>query len=110
LPVPGGEASRPAPSGAPFEVPTKPAAATAPASPAAVSATGPLERLRAGEIDLKRYLDLKVDEATTHLKALPPVELEAIRSALRDRLASDPALVDLVRTATGQAPQPPSDD
>ncbi len=68
-----------------------------------------LERFRSGQIDLHGYLDLKVDEATAHLSALPRVELDAIRSALRDRLATDPALIDLVRTATGKVPEP-SDD
>lgn len=68
------------------------------------TATSSLDQLSAGQIDLGRYLDLKVEEATAHLSALPRVELEAIRSALRDRLATDPALVDLVRTATGSTP------
>jgi hypothetical protein len=89
---------------------------TAPAAPGTTgqidptrTASSPLERLRAGEIDLGGYLDHKVEEATSHLSSLPPVELDAIRRALRDRLASDPALVDLVRAATGATP-PPHDD
>jgi hypothetical protein len=68
-----------------------------------------LERLRRGQVDLHGYIDLKVDEATAHLSALPRVELDAIRASLRDRLATDPALVDLVRTATGKVPPPPDD-
>ena len=49
------------------------------------------------------YVDQKVHEATAHLSALPPVELESdSRGALRDRLASDPALVELLHTATGE--------
>jgi hypothetical protein len=70
---------------------------------------GALERLRAGELDLHGYVDAKVQEATAHLAALPPVELENIRSALRERLASDPTLSDLLLTATGEA-LPPDDD
>jgi hypothetical protein len=69
-----------------------------------------LERLRAGEIDVNGYVDMKVDEATAHLAALPPAELERVKSALRDRMATDPALLDLVRTATGAAPSLPSDE
>jgi hypothetical protein len=69
-----------------------------------------LERLRSGEIDLDGYLDLKVQEATGHLGALSTAQLESIRGTLRERLAADPALVDLVRTAAGQAPKPPHDD
>jgi hypothetical protein len=72
-------------------------------------AGGALERLRAGEVDFGGYVDLKVHEATAHLSALPPVELERIRNALRDRLASDPTLVDLLHSATGET-LPPDDD
>jgi hypothetical protein len=78
-----------------------------PAPPAAVekgAPVGPLERLRAGEIDLERYLDLTVEEATAHLPPLPVEELDAIKTALRDRIAGDPALVELVRKATEKVP------
>jgi hypothetical protein len=81
-----------------------------PQAPAQASAIEPpraaLDRLRAGEIDLSGYLDLKVDEATAHLAALPTAELQAIQHALRERIASDPMLVELVRTATGHIPDP----
>jgi uncharacterized protein (DUF2342 family) len=91
----------------PFEVS---GAAPPPAAAAVEAPRTALERLRAGEIDVNGYVDMKVDEATTHLKALPPGELEQVRSALRDRLATDPGLVDLVRQATGAAAQPPPDE
>jgi hypothetical protein len=90
----------------PFD-PTK----TAPATPA-VEAAAPrtaLERVRAGELDVEGYVDAKVLEATAHLKALPPAQLEQVRASLRARMASDPALVDLVRTATGATPSPRDD-
>jgi hypothetical protein len=94
-------------SGHAFEV-TDPRAAAAPTK--AVGALEPsptaLDRWRAGEIDLNAYLDLKVNEATAHLAALPTAELEAIQHALRERIASDPMLVELVRTATGHVPDP----
>jgi hypothetical protein len=83
------------------------AAARPPASVEAAHVA--LERFRSGQVDVQGYLDLKVDEATAHLSSLPRVELDAIRTALRDRLATDPALVDLVRAATGKVPEP-SDD
>jgi hypothetical protein len=63
----------------------------------------PLERLRAGEIDRDGYLDLKVDDATAHLSGLHPEELDAVKTVLRGQLASDPALVELVRQATDSA-------
>jgi di/tripeptidase len=56
--------------------------------------------LRAGAIDLNRYLDSKVEEATASVADLAPAQIERVRSALRERLSSDPTLVDLVRKAT----------
>jgi hypothetical protein len=82
-----------------------PAVASAPAGAPDAS----LERLRAGEIDLGGYLDAKVGEATAHLQALPPAELEAIRSVLRDRLANDPSFSELVQAAA-RAARPPGDE
>ena len=120
LPLPEVEGSAGARSSrAVFEVPASTATSPAPPSldPArsashvepAQGVNGPLERLRAGELDLHGYVDAKVREATAHLSALPPVELENIRSALRERLASDPTLIDLLHTATGEV-LPPDDD
>jgi hypothetical protein len=95
-----------------FEVSRSASAAGRAASPVAAAQASPaaLDRLRAGEIDANGYVDQKVMEATVHLGNLGPVELEAIRGALRDRVRTDPTLVDLVQAATGQAPQPPRDD
>jgi hypothetical protein len=102
-----GGPSRPTEAGPTFRLPSTAAATHV---GAVQVPRGALDRLRAGEVDLQGYLDLKVDEATAHLAALPPVELQALRDALRDRLATDPALVDLVRTATGFVPQPSHED
>jgi hypothetical protein len=118
-PVEGPASAGPAgPPAAPFELdPGRRASGPSGAPPAegVVSASNSsLDQLRAGRIDLGRYLDLKVDEATAHLAALPRIELDAIRTALRERLATDPALVDLVRVvaaagAAGGAPPAPED-
>jgi hypothetical protein len=100
---------RPGEAGRPFEIERpREVAPTQRPVPVDVTRTA-LERYRAGEIDLDRYIDLKVDEATGHLSALPLEDLEAVRNTLRDRLASDPTLVDLVRTATGPFPAPPGE-
>jgi uncharacterized protein (DUF2342 family) len=101
---------RRAETGRPFEVGAVRGTPAAPEATALESPRAALERLRAGEVDLKGYVDLKVQEATAHLAALPTPQLEAIRSALRDRMASDPTLVELVRTATGGTPEPPGGD
>jgi hypothetical protein len=113
-PVPVPETGGPSgarPAGSSFQVP-----ATSSATPVASPGLDPtraagaaLERLRAGDVDLGGYVDLKVHEATAHLSALPAVELEKIRGALRERLANDPTLVDLLKTATGET-LPPDDD
>jgi hypothetical protein len=117
----GGSAARPV--GPAFQVPPAtaptpaattqldPGAATPvhPTGVAGAAGAAPLERLRAGDLDLGGYVDAKVHEATAHLSALPPVELEKIRSALRERLASDPTLIDLLHTATGETLPPDGD-
>jgi hypothetical protein len=110
-----GGPSRSQETGRPFQVTqpkpeASPVAGTEAPAPIATVVRTPLDRLRAGEIDASGYIDQKVEEATAHLGKLPPVELEAIRSTLRERLSSDPALVDLFRTATGQPAPPPRDD
>ena len=96
------------PTGKPFQVERSHEAAR----PVEVTATAPtpLERLRAGEIDVKGYVDAKVQEATAHLGPMPPEKLEQIRAALRDRIGTDPLLVELVQKATGHVPPPPTDD
>jgi hypothetical protein len=109
--------------------PVSPEAATGPAGPArepfavdrsdraesankaevGPSSASPLARLRAGEIDVDRYVDLKVDEATAALHGLSKAELADVKQVLRDQLASDPGLSDLVRSAAGRLPTPPED-
>ncbi|MDB4943670.1 MAG: hypothetical protein JWP97_3204 [Labilithrix sp.] len=81
--------------------------ATAAASPATPAT--PLARLRAGEVDVNGYVDLKVDEATKNLKGLSPAEVGDIKNVLRDQMRSDPGLSDLVREATGKSPSPPEE-
>jgi hypothetical protein len=70
----------------------------------------PLDRFRSGEIDINGYLDLKVELATLHLEGLSVSEMTAVRKMLREHLATDPALADLVQHATGRAPTVPEDD
>ena len=94
----------------PFEVDeTRKGASASRAAEVNATAPTPLDRLRAGEIDVKGYVDAKVQEATAHLGPMPPEKLEQIRAALRDRIGSDPLLVELVKKATGHVP-PPTDD
>ena len=112
-PPPPGGAQGPArapEAGRAFEVGKAAAPVAAAPTQVAQATPGALERLRAGEIDVNGYVDAKVHEATAHLGVLPPARLDEIRAALRDRMRSDPALAELLRTAVGHAPSPPSDD
>jgi hypothetical protein len=102
-PVPAGGVSNAGAPSAPFPpVPEAPAAAPA-ASAEGVEASA-LQRLRSGELTLDGYLDAKVAEATGHLEGVAPAVLQAIRDTLREQLASDPGLADLVRTVRGGLP------
>lgn len=105
VPVP--EAGQPTKVGATFDVREgQPARAVEAASGAEAT---PLARLRAGQIDVDTYVDLKVEDATSRLTGLTDAELADIRKLLRDQMATDPALVELVRAAGGAAPSLPED-
>jgi hypothetical protein len=103
-PVTGAEKPKGAEAPKAFEVNPQRAAATGPAAPIEAQGVGALDRLRAGEIDLDGYLDLKVNEATAHLRGMRAAEIDGIRAVLRDQIAGDPALAELVQRATGQTP------
>ena len=103
-------------AGGPPSVPgAEPASATVPSfEPTAAQAAAPsseatlLRRLEAGEIDVNRYLDLRVEQATAHLSgALDAERLQFIRDALRSQFETDPVLVELVQRATGAARNEP---
>jgi hypothetical protein len=87
-------------------------AAEARATSAVVGPRAALEQLRAGTVNLDGYLDIKVQEATASMGDLAPAQLARVRSALRERISSDPTLVELVRKATGalEIPAPSLED
>jgi hypothetical protein len=63
-----------------------------------------LGKLQRGEIDLDGYLDERVTDAVAHLEnKVSGEQLDFIRQTLRDQLATDPVLVELVRRAAGTA-------
>ena len=65
--------------------------------------TSELDKLARGEISLDQYLDARVSEAVQHLEdKLSANQLAFVRQTLRDQLATDPVLVELVREATGK--------
>ena len=75
---------------------------------AGVSATGQseaLSKLEAGELSLDEYLNAQVQQATQHLQGRVSAEqLTAIQQTLRAEMSSDPALLELVKRATGRTP------
>jgi hypothetical protein len=91
-----------------FEV-EAPKAATQAEAAEAVKGPSALEQLRAGKIDVNQYVEIKLDEATAHLKGMGAAELEQVREILRAKIVQDPHLVELVRQATGRVPSPPED-
>jgi hypothetical protein len=61
-----------------------------------------LGRLQRGEISVDDYVDSRVEHATEHLAGkLPTEQLEFVKNALREQIATDPVLLELVRRATG---------
>lgn len=73
-------------------------AVDAPTAPAAAT-SAPLAQVRVGQVDRDAYVRRRIDDATVHLDGMAPQKLEAIRSALADSVAVDPALRALVERA-----------
>lgn len=64
-----------------------------------------LSSLQRGEVSLDQYLDTRVNEATSHLAGkLNPDQLEFVKQSLREQMATDPVLVELVQRTTGSVP------
>lgn len=88
---------------------SRPFSLEAPAPQAVQGATteglSPAEQVRRQEISLDTYLDLHIKKATSHLeKHLAPVDLERIQQTLREQMAHDPTLIEMVRNAAGVTP------
>jgi hypothetical protein len=74
-----------------------------------VEGSDALGRLERGEIALDDYLDARSAEAVRHLEGkLPAEQLQFVQQTLREQLATDPVLVELVRRATGKLPSEPA--
>ena len=75
-------------------------------APVEAATLEPLDRLRSGEISVSQYLDIKVQEATSHLdKRVSADQLSFIQNSLREQLATDPMLAELVQSAAGSLPR-----
>lgn len=110
-----GSGGRPIPGAGPAELERAPevegaAGPEGSSGPSRASGSALLEQLGRGEIDLDRYLDAQVSAAVSHVQgALSASQLDFIRETLREQMASDPVLVELVRRATGGTPKPRAD-
>jgi hypothetical protein len=94
----------PAHGAEPFKVERSDSTSTAPAA-APAKASEALGGLQRGEISLDQYLDTRVNEATSHLSGkLSPDQLEFVKQSLREQMATDPVLVELVQRTTGSVP------
>jgi hypothetical protein len=71
-----------------------------------VERSAALEGVRSGTLDVKGYVDAKVNEATAHLSHLSPAQLSAVQGIVREQLLADPHLAELVQQATGSAVPP----
>jgi hypothetical protein len=66
-----------------------------------------LQRVQSGEMSLDEYLNERTERALHHVRGKVDDDmLETIRVTLREQLRSDPVLIELVRKATGQSPEP----
>jgi hypothetical protein len=66
-----------------------------------------LSSLQRGELSLDQYLDGRVSDAVSHLVGkLSPEQLEFVKQSLREQMATDPVLIELVQRTTGSAPAP----
>jgi hypothetical protein len=94
--IQGSEAARPA----------EPFAGVLDAAPAAGSrVSAALSGLQRGELTLDQYLDGRVNDATEHLSGkIGPEQLEFVKQSLREQMATDPVLVELVQRTTGFRP------
>jgi len=96
----GGIGGTPGKDGVQAAEPFKLGASPEAASGGKVSAA--LSSLQRGELSLDQYLDGRVSDATSHLVGkLSPDQLEFVKQSLREQLATDPVLVELVRRTTG---------
>ncbi len=69
---------------------------------ASLAPATPLAQLRAGMITTEQYIGHKVEEATGHLDGLTPAKVAFIQRQLREAIASEPELRDLVVTLARQ--------
>jgi hypothetical protein len=80
--------------------------------PAKLQVVAPTEsesarKVKRGEMSLDEYLDERAEEGLAHLKGkVADSTLETVRFVLREKLRTDPGLVEAVKRATGMTPQP----
>jgi hypothetical protein len=66
-----------------------------------------VRKVKRGEMSLDEYLDERAEQGLAHLKGkFADSTIETVRFVLREKLRTDPGLVEAVKRATGMTPQP----
>lgn len=67
-----------------------------------------VRKVKSGEMSLDEYLESRTEEALLHIKGkIPDETFENIRYILREKIRTDPLLVEAVRRSTGKTPSAP---
>lgn len=65
-----------------------------------------VNQLHAGQLTQDQYLDIRAEEAVRHLVGKVSTEqIDLIRATLRERLSTDPLLINMIRRATSTLSQ-----
>ncbi|MGC4068846.1 MAG: hypothetical protein QM784_30220 [Polyangiaceae bacterium] len=66
-----------------------------------------VRKVKAGEMTLDEYIEHRIEEASSHLRGKVPSEtLENLKFVMREKIRTDPLLVEAVHRATGITPRP----
>lgn len=66
-----------------------------------------VRKVKSGEMSLDEYIDQRVEEASSHLKGkIPDETLENLKFVMREKVRTDPLLVETIRRTTGKTPSP----
>ena len=66
-----------------------------------------VRKVKSGEMSLEEYLEQRTEEALNHIRGkISEDTLETVRFVLREKIRTDPLLVEAVRRTTGVSPRP----
>lgn len=66
-----------------------------------------VRKVKAGEMTLDEYIEQRIAEASSHLEGkIPKDTLDNLKFVMREKMRTDPLLVETVRRITGITPRP----